>query len=68
MEWCSDRQIADWPELLHFYSRLKPGVTVFEWIKQYDTDTLGIDPRRFVSFGVIKVQESFVIHFNPRCR
>ena len=51
-----DREIADWPDLLHLYSRLKPGTTVFEWIKQYSVDKFGVDPRRFVSFGVIKVR------------
>lgn len=47
--------ISEWPELLHLYSRLKPGITVYEWMERYDTHQHGIDPRRFVSFGVIKV-------------
>lgn len=50
----SDREILEWPHLLHLYSRLKPGVTVFEWMNTYDVHSLGIDPRRFTSFGVIK--------------
>lgn len=50
-----DREISEWPDLLHLYSRLKPGITVFEWMEEYDTQKYGIDPRRFVSFGVIKV-------------
>ncbi|KAH8116861.1 NPR2-domain-containing protein [Phellopilus nigrolimitatus] len=49
-----DREISEWPDLLHLYSRLKPGITVFEWMQEYDTHKHGIDPRRFVSFGVIK--------------
>ena len=43
-----------WPELLGLYSNLQPGVTVHEWAEKLDILDLGIDPRRFVSFGVIK--------------
>ncbi|KAF5389804.1 hypothetical protein D9757_003726 [Collybiopsis confluens] len=46
--------IPDWPKLLHLYSRLKPGRTVLEWMEEYDVQKLGIDVRRFMSFGVIK--------------
>lgn len=46
--------IADWPKLLHLYSRLKPGKTVREWMEEYDVASYGIDVRRFTSFGVIK--------------
>ena len=49
------RVITDWPRLLHLYSRLKPGKTVREWMIEHDVDSLGIDVRRFMSFGVIKV-------------
>ncbi|KAF9483818.1 NPR2-domain-containing protein [Pholiota conissans] len=49
-----DRDIPDWPKLLHLYSRLKPGKTIFEWMKFYEVEDLGIDVRRFTSFGVIK--------------
>lgn len=48
-------QIPDWPKLLHLYSRLKPGKTVLEWMETYGIHELGIDVRRFTSFGVIKV-------------
>ena len=47
--------IPDWPKLLYLYSRLKPGRTVFEWMHDHDVRGLGIDVRRFTSFGVIKV-------------
>ncbi|KAJ7343366.1 nitrogen permease regulator 2-domain-containing protein [Mycena albidolilacea] len=47
-------QIPDWPKLLHLYSRLKPGKTVLDWMETYEIHELGIDVRRFVSFGVIK--------------
>ena len=47
--------IADWPKLLHLYSRLKPGKTVFEWMQEYDVQSYNLDVRRFTSFGVIKV-------------
>ncbi|KAJ3819492.1 nitrogen permease regulator 2-domain-containing protein [Lentinula raphanica] len=46
--------IPDWPQLLHLYSRMKPGRTVLEWMKEYNVPELGIDVRRFTSFGVIK--------------
>ncbi|KAI0320748.1 nitrogen permease regulator 2-domain-containing protein [Amylostereum chailletii] len=47
------KPIPDWPKLLHLYSRIKPGKTVFEWM-QDDVCDLHIDVRRFTSFGVIK--------------
>lgn len=47
--------ILDWPKLLYLYSRLKPGKTVFEWMQAHGVGELGIDVRRFTSFGVIKV-------------
>lgn len=54
--------IPDWPELLHLYSRLKPGKTILEWMQEYKVNTQGIDIRRFTSFGVIKVAlEHFVL-------
>jgi len=49
------RSIPDWPRLLHLYSRFKPGKTVYEWMKLYEVECLGIDVRRFTSFGVVKV-------------
>ncbi|KAH9981048.1 nitrogen permease regulator 2 [Lactifluus volemus] len=48
------RAIPDWPEFLHLYSRMRPGKTVFEWMQDHDVRSLGIDVRRFASFGVIK--------------
>lgn len=48
------RSIPDWPKLLHLYSRMRPGKTVFEWMQDHDVRSLGIDVRRFASFGVIK--------------
>ena len=49
------RNMPDWPTLLHLYSRMKPGRTVYEWMEGHNVDSLGIDVRRFTSFGVIKV-------------
>ncbi|KAJ3862224.1 nitrogen permease regulator 2-domain-containing protein [Lentinula novae-zelandiae] len=46
--------IPDWPKILHLYSRMKPGRTVLEWLEEYKVQELGIDVRRFTSFGVIK--------------
>ncbi|KAN0141004.1 Nitrogen permease regulator 2 domain containing protein [Lactarius tabidus] len=48
------RGIPDWPKLLHLYSRMRPGTTVFEWMQDHDVRRIGIDVRRFASFGVIK--------------
>lgn len=46
--------IPDWPKLLHLYSRLKPGKTIHEWKEEYEVEGIGVDVRRFASFGVIK--------------
>ncbi|KAJ8078899.1 Nitrogen permease regulator 2 [Marasmius tenuissimus] len=46
--------IPEWPTLLHLYSRMKPGKTVSEWMQAHAVHELGIDVRRFTSFGVIK--------------
>ena len=43
-----------WPRLLGLYSSLRPAVTINEWIEENDVEAMGIDVRRFVSFGVIK--------------
>ncbi|KAG5647252.1 hypothetical protein DXG03_000787 [Asterophora parasitica] len=48
--------IPDWPRLLRLYSRFKPGKTVLEWMETFDVHHLGIDFRRFTSFGVIKAR------------
>jgi len=64
------RSIPDWPKLLHLYSRLKPGKTVFEWMKEFNVEALGIDVRRFTSFGVIKVYDhsSLFMFISTACR
>lgn len=46
--------VPDWPTLLHLYSRMKPGKTILEWMEAHAVHELGIDVRRFTSFGVIK--------------
>jgi len=48
-------KVPDWPKLLHLYSRLKSGKTIFEWVQEFKVEQLGIDVRRFTTFGVIKV-------------
>ncbi|KAF8643915.1 hypothetical protein AX16_008931 [Volvariella volvacea WC 439] len=48
------KPIPDWPRLLHLYSRMKPGKTIFEWMESHEVYKLGIDIRRFTSFGVVK--------------
>ncbi|PWO01156.1 nitrogen permease regulator 2, partial [Tilletiopsis washingtonensis] len=46
--------VPSWPKLLQLYSALRPGITLHDWIDSHDVDELGIDVRRFVTFGVIK--------------
>lgn len=46
--------LPDWPTLLQLYSRFQSGVTVHRWIEAHEVLSMGIDPRRFVSFGIIK--------------
>lgn len=43
-----------WPALLRLYTKFLPGVTVHQWVERNNITEQGIDPRRFVSFGVIK--------------
>ena len=43
-----------WPHLLRLYAKLHTGTTVHQWIEANGVLALGIDPRRFVSFGIIK--------------
>jgi len=49
------KQVPDWPDLLHLYSRFRTGKTLYEWMETYDVESYGIDVRRFTTFGVIKV-------------
>lgn len=46
--------LPTWPKLLHLYSSLRPALTVNDWMEENDVEDVGIDVRRFVSFGVIK--------------
>jgi hypothetical protein len=62
----ADREVPDWPKLLHLYSRLKPGITVYQWMQEFDVEDLGIDVRRFTSFGVVKVCLHYV-HCHVPC-
>ncbi|KAF8637350.1 hypothetical protein AX17_002849 [Amanita inopinata Kibby_2008] len=48
------KPIPDWPQLLYLYSRLKAEKTILEWMQMHNVSRLGIDVRRFISFGVIK--------------
>jgi hypothetical protein len=43
-----------WPILFRLYTKLRTGITVHQWIETNSVLALGIDPRRFVSFGIIK--------------
>lgn len=46
--------ILDWPSLATLYAKLNPGITVNRWYEENGIASKGIDPRRFVSFGIIK--------------
>lgn len=46
--------VASWPTLAALYAKLTPGVTVHQWSEANGITARGIDPRRFVSFGIIK--------------
>ena len=50
------RSVPDWPKLLHLYSRMRLGKMIFEWMQDQDVHSLGIDVRRFASFGATKVR------------
>lgn len=52
--------IPDWPKLLHLYSRFRAGKTVRDWMEEFDVHKLGIDVRRFTSFGVIKASATMM--------
>lgn len=43
-----------WPTLLNLYTALRPGVVLEQWIEERNVETMGIDARRFVTFGIIK--------------
>ncbi|CAK9783134.1 NPR2-domain-containing protein [Cutaneotrichosporon oleaginosum] len=46
--------VLDWPALATLYAKLTPGITVHKWCEDNGVLAKGIDPRRFVSFGIIK--------------
>ncbi|GJJ06083.1 hypothetical protein Clacol_000272 [Clathrus columnatus] len=46
--------IPSWSQLLYLYSHLNNGITVLSWEEEHNVRPLGIDVRRFITFGVIK--------------
>lgn len=40
--------------LLRYYAKLRPALSVQDWIEKYNIDTDIIDVRRMISFGIIK--------------
>ncbi|PWN31103.1 NPR2-domain-containing protein [Jaminaea rosea] len=46
--------VPAWPTLLALYTALRPGMQLERWIEERQVEALGIDVRRFVTFGVIK--------------
>lgn len=51
---CHGYEMPSWPKLLKLYSSLRPSLTLNEWIEDNHIDEIGIDVRRFVTFGMIK--------------
>lgn len=47
-------QLPTWPTLLRLYGSLRPSTTLNDWIDDNNIETIGIDVRRFITFGVIK--------------
>ncbi len=45
---------------------MRPGTTVFEWMQDHDVRSIGIDVRRFASFGVIKARIYLFTHATSR--
>lgn len=41
-------------KVLELYCHLRQGMTMREFRKQYLTDNLGVDIRRFIGFGILK--------------
>lgn len=54
MQYFVGHPLAPLTELVHLYSRLKPGKTVHTWIEENAVAERGIDVHRFITFGVIK--------------
>lgn len=46
--------IPPWPTLLALYTALRPGVTLDQWVEDREAEDMGIDVRRFITFGIIK--------------
>lgn len=46
--------IPPWPTLLSLYTALRPGIVLDQWIEERDVEAMGVDVRRFITFGVIK--------------
>ncbi|GAA5978354.1 hypothetical protein JCM5350_001137 [Sporobolomyces pararoseus] len=49
-----DTRPVPFSTLLKYYSQLQPGLTVSAWIDDLSLDSLPIDVRRMIQFGVIK--------------
>lgn len=47
-------ELSSWPVLLELYARLRPGITVLQWMQDNQIQERGIDVRRFITFGIIK--------------
>jgi hypothetical protein len=41
---------------------MRTGTTVFEWMQDHDVRSIGIDVRRFASFGVIKARRAYLLY------
>lgn len=52
--WRSDESGLDRTKLIELYSGLRQGLTLRNWCIEHEVLLLGVDVRRFITFGVIK--------------
>lgn len=51
---CTTPSVVPFASLFRYYAKLRPSLTLEEWIEKYNIDTDVIDVRRMISFGIIK--------------
>lgn len=51
---CLTPSVVPFATLFRYYAKLRPALTLEDWIEKYNIDTDVIDVRRMISFGIIK--------------
>lgn len=51
---CTTPSVVPFATLFRYYAKLRPALTLQDWIEKYNIDTDVIDVRRMISFGIIK--------------